>query len=71
MVLQFLVVAPVVYFPNDDQILLVRRESSRWFSLSVVVFSYVVWGWLFVFVVLYDMTDILVEIIYLMKELFI
>ena len=32
----------VVYFRNDDQILLVERDSSGWFSLSVVPISYVV-----------------------------
>jgi len=32
----------VVYFRNDDQILLVRRDSCGWFSLSVVPISYVV-----------------------------
>jgi len=31
-----------VYFRNDDQILLVQRDSSGWFSLSVVPISYVV-----------------------------
>jgi len=42
MLLQLLVCARVVYFRNDDQILLVRRDSSGWFSLSVVPISYVV-----------------------------
>jgi len=32
----------VVYFLNDDQMLLVRRDSSGWFSLSLVPNSYVV-----------------------------
>ena len=32
----------MLYFRNDDQILLVRRDSSGWFSLSVVPISYVV-----------------------------
>jgi hypothetical protein len=32
----------VVYFRNDDQILLVLRDSSCWFSLSVILISYVV-----------------------------
>ena len=32
----------VMYFRHDDQILLVRRYSSGWFSLSVVPISYVV-----------------------------
>jgi len=34
--------ARVVYFGSDGQILPVRRESSGWFSLSVVPISYVV-----------------------------
>jgi len=43
MLLQFLVGACVViYFGNNDQILLFRRNSSGWFSLSVVLISYVV-----------------------------
>jgi len=33
----------VVYFRNDDQILLIRRDSSGWFSLPVVPIGYVVW----------------------------
>jgi hypothetical protein len=32
----------VVYFRNDDQILLVRRDLSGWLTLSVVPFSYVI-----------------------------
>jgi hypothetical protein len=32
----------VVYFRNDDQLLLVRLDSSGWFTLSVVPVSYVV-----------------------------
>jgi len=32
----------VIYFRNDDQMLLVRSDSSGWFSLSVVPISYVV-----------------------------
>ena len=32
----------VVYFRNDDQILLVLKDSSGLFSLSVVPISYVV-----------------------------
>jgi hypothetical protein len=31
-----------VCFRNDDQILLIRRDSSGWFSLSVVPICYVV-----------------------------
>jgi len=43
MLLQLLGVARVaVYFRNGDQILLVRRDSSGWFSLCVVPISYVV-----------------------------
>jgi len=43
MLLQLLVGARVVvYFGNDDQIMPVRRDSSGWFSLSVVPISYVV-----------------------------
>jgi len=42
MLLQFLGGARVVvYFRNDDQILLVRRDSSGWFSFPVPI-SYVV-----------------------------
>ena len=41
LLLQLLLVAPVIYFLNDDQILLVRRDSSGWLSLSVVPISYV------------------------------
>ena len=41
--LQLLVGARVfVRFGNDDQLLPVRRDSSGWFSLSVVPISYVV-----------------------------
>ena len=41
--LQLLGVARVVaYLRNGDQILLVRRDSSGWFSLSVVPISCVV-----------------------------
>jgi len=32
----------VLYFRNDNQILLIRKDSSGWFSLSVVPISYVV-----------------------------
>ena len=32
----------LLYFRNDDQVLLVRRDSSGWFSLSVIPISYVV-----------------------------
>ena len=32
----------VVYFRNDNQILLVRGASTGWFSFSVVPISYVV-----------------------------
>jgi len=32
----------VIHFRNDDQILLVLRDSSGWFSLSVILISYVV-----------------------------
>jgi len=31
----------VVYFQNDDHILLVRRDPSGWFSLFVVPIGYV------------------------------
>jgi len=41
--LQLLVGAGVVvYFGNLDQILLVRMDSSRWFSLSIIPINYVV-----------------------------
>ena len=32
----------VVYFRNDDQMLLLRRDLAGWFSLSVIPISYVV-----------------------------
>jgi len=42
MLLQLLGGAHVVYFRNDDQLLLVRSDSSGRFSLSVVPISYVI-----------------------------
>ena len=52
-----------IYFRNFIQILLVRMDSSGWFSRSVFTISYIVSVGCFTFVLFCDLTDILKELI--------